>query len=679
MSPPPRRSAAAPPARRGSTTAWLAVLVAASLVPVAIGLATSSRRGAKVAPSAAVATDDPASPPVLHARTTGHLPFGMQRATAAVAVPQVVTLLGGLDPSATSRPNIERLRSGEATALGTLQAPVHDAAAVSIGSDVYLFGGGSESSSVSSIIRVDPNTGRSQPAGSLPQPSSDLAAAAVGGTAYLVGGFTGQVPLDTILAWRPGSQARIVGRLPQPLRYAAVTAVSDKVLIAGGDAPNGPSRQVLEFDPTTGQVSQLATLPHPLSHASAAALGGFVYLLGGRGANGAPTREITSVDPSTGATAPAGELPQAVSDSAAAALANTIMLAGGRTGSGGVVDNILELTRGRGGTGARATKGTGYLRPGSDPSVLPGNVLIADKLNNRLIEVSPQGKIVWRFPRPGDLSPGQSFLVPDDAFYADSGRQIVATQEDDYVISVIDTATHKILYRYGHPGVPGSSADYVFNPDDAIQLRDGNIISADIKNCRLIELRPPQHELLAQTGETGGCSHDPPAAFGSPNGAFPRSNGGIVVTEINGDWIDVFDPNGKLVSTANPPGFGYPSDTNEVRPGVYLSVDYEQPGAMEELDGNGNVLWRYAPSGPDELNHPSLALPLPNGDILANDDYNHRVIVVDPRTNRIVWQYGHTGVTGTAPGYLNNPDGVDLASPYSLIDRFSGVRGLPGH
>ena len=175
------------------------------------------------------------------------------------------------------------------------------------------------------------------------------------------------------------------------------------------------------------------------------------------------------------------------------------------------------------------------------------------------------------------------------------------------------------------------------------------------------------------------CYHAPPAHWGSPNGAFPMRNGHFLVTEINGDWVDVFDRNGKLTAATNPPGYGYPSDTNEVRPGVYLTVDYEQPGGIMEFDAHGKVLWRYSPSGPDELNHPSLALPLPNGDVLANDDYNHRVIVVDPRTNRIVWQYGHTGVTGTAPGYLNNPDGVDLASPYSLIDRFPGVRGLPGH
>jgi outer membrane protein assembly factor BamB len=470
----------------------------------------------------------------------------------------------------------------------------------------------------------------------------------------------------------------VVGKLPQPVRYASVAAVKDKLLIAGGDTSRGPSAQVFLFDPKTGQLSQLATLPHPLSHAAAASLDGFAYLIGGRGANGAPVREIISVDPSTGTTAPAGKIPQALTDSTAAAVTNAIMLAGGRS-SGGVVNDVLELTRGRGGSGSRAAKGTGFLRAGSDPSVLPGNVLIADKLNNRLLEVTPKGKAVWRFPRAGDLRGGQSFLVPDDAFYAEGGRKIVATQEDDFVISVIDTATHKFTYRYGHPGVPGSTPGYVYNPDDAIQLRNGTIISADIKNCRLIQLRPPANNLTAQMGATGGCSHDPPAGFGSPNGAFPLADGGAVVTEINGDWVDVFDRKGKLTAATNPPGYGYPSDTNEVRPGVYLTVDYEQPGGIMEFDGHGKVLWRYSPTGPDELNHPSLALPLPNGDVLANDDYNHRVIVVDPRTNRIVWQYGHTGVSGTGPGYLNNPDGVDLAPPHSLIDRFPATRGLPGH
>jgi DNA-binding beta-propeller fold protein YncE len=318
------------------------------------------------------------------------------------------------------------------------------------------------------------------------------------------------------------------------------------------------------------------------------------------------------------------------------------------------------------------------LRPGSDPRALPGNVLIADRANNRLLEVTPEGKIVWRFPRPGDLHHGQTFRVPDDAFFNDTGSRIVATEEDDFVISVIDVARERITYRYGHPGVPGSGPGFVHNPDDAIPLRNGKIVSADIKNCRLIELRPPVHRPIRQLGATGGCIHDPPRALSSPNGAFPLFDGGTVVTEIGGVWADVLDRWGRLTAAVSPPGFSYPSDTNEVRPGVLLSVDYAKPGAILEFGPRGHVLWHFAPRGRDALNHPSLALPLPNGDVLANDDFNDRVIVVDPHTNRIVWQYGHTGVPGRRPGYLNVPDGVDLAPPYALADRFRNWTGLPG-
>jgi hypothetical protein len=40
-------------------------------------------------------------------------------------------------------------------------------------------------------------------------------------------------------------------------------------------------------------------------------------------------------------------------------------------------------------------------------------------------------------------------------------------------------------------------------------------------------------------------------------------------------------------------------------------------------------------------------------------------------TNKIMWQYGHRGKPGTAPGYLDTPDGLDLAPPNSLDIRFA--------
>jgi hypothetical protein len=317
------------------------------------------------------------------------------------------------------------------------------------------------------------------------------------------------------------------------------------------------------------------------------------------------------------------------------------------------------------------------LQPGSNPQVLPGPVLIADRDNNRLLEVSPDGRVLWHFPAAGDLAPGQSFVLPDDAFFSPNGREIVVTQEDDFAISVIDLANDRIVYRYGHPGVPGSEPGYVHNPDDAMLMPSGDLLSADIKNCRVLVIHPPAHRPLRQLGVTGDCEHQPGVSYGSPNGAFPMANGDTAVTEINGDWLDEITPSGQPVLATHPPGFTYPSDTNEVRPGLFLSVDYTNPGAIETFTSGGELRWRYEPTGAAALDEPSLAVPLPNGDFLANDDKNDRVIVVDPHTDKIVWQYGHTHMPGSGEGFLSNPDGVDLAPPYSLDERFAATLRAP--
>ena len=300
--------------------------------------------------------------------------------------------------------------------------------------------------------------------------------------------------------------------------------------------------------------------------------------------------------------------------------------------------------------------------------MLPGPILIADKRNNRLLIVDPHGRVRWHFPRAHDLSSGQTFRIPDDAFFSPDGREIIATQEDDFVVSIIDIATHRIVYRYGHPGVPGIGANHLNNPDDAMLLPDGTIVTADIQNCRLLVIARGSHTPERVLGRsTNACLHAPPRRWGSPNGAFPMRNGHWIVTEINGDWVNELNTAGQVLWSTHAPGVAYPSDTNEVSPGRYLTVDYSSPGKVVEFNRHGQTLWRFAPTGANALNKPSLALPMPNGKVLLNDDGNHRVIVVDPKTNRIVWQYGHTGVAGRAPGYLNTPDGVDLVAPYTLL------------
>jgi DNA-binding beta-propeller fold protein YncE len=409
------------------------------------------------------------------------------------------------------------------------------------------------------------------------------------------------------------------------------------------------------------------TLPVPVTGAAAAVTGGTAYLVGGNdGVRPVPTvtRIQLAPDPPAaqpGSTQPASTQPastQPASTQPASTQPASTQPASAETASTPWLGRPLSGS---------------HLAPGSDPAALPGDVLIADHKNNRLLIVDPQGRIRWQFPQPGDLARGQTFPVPDDAFFTPDGKQIVATEEDASVISVIDIAGRRIVYRYGVPWHPGSTANHVSNPDDAMMLPSGSLITADIKNCRVLLIRPPAHRPQRVIGQPGyGCWHSPPVTWGSPNGAFPMTNGKYLVTEINGDWVDALGLAGHVSWSASPPGVAYPSDSNEIYPGRYLTVDYSTAGQVVEFTAAGQRLWRFG-----GLNHPSLGLPLPNGDILVNDDFNDRVIVIDPVTSRIVWQYGHKGVPGTAPGYLNDPDGVDLTPPNSLDITHSPTMGEP--
>lgn len=321
-------------------------------------------------------------------------------------------------------------------------------------------------------------------------------------------------------------------------------------------------------------------------------------------------------------------------------------------------------------------RGPGHLAPGSDPRALPGDVLIADENNRRLLLVDPYGRIRWMFPAPGALGRGQAFGPPDDAFVSPDGRSIVATQEENQTITVIDIATGRITRRYGHPGTPGSGPGYFYHPDDAMLLPGGEVLVADILNCRILLLSA--RGISRQLGSTSvACGHDPPRQFAQPNGAFPLTDGRFLITEILGDWVDEMSLGGHVYWSAHPPGVSYPSDANEVSPGRYLVADYSSPGQVVIFTRTGRLVWRFRPTGAAALDHPSLALPLPNGNILVNDDHNDRVIVINPKTNRIIWQYGHYGVPGSAPGYLNNPDGVDLAPPDSLLMTHAATTGHP--
>ena len=280
-----------------------------------------------------------AAPVTLAERPLGTLGAPVQDAASAQWRTGAI-LAGGLTAADTSTANVVLVRTPGSAA--PLPVALHDATAANLGGAVYLFGGGDGVHQLDGIVRVAPGTPTT--VGHLPAPSSDQAGAAWGGAEYVVGGYTGTAWLNTIVRWRPGAQPRVVGHLPVALRYAAVAAVAGRIVIAGGSTPAGTaSDAVLSFDPATGRVTTIGRLPNPTTHAAAAALGSRVYVIGGRSATvDTPTASIEAVDPIARKVVAAGTLASARSDLAAVGLPGKILLMGGR-GSSGTVATISEL------------------------------------------------------------------------------------------------------------------------------------------------------------------------------------------------------------------------------------------------------------------------------------------------------------------------------------------------
>jgi hypothetical protein len=654
---------------RGRRRRRLLPLTAALVVIVVVALLTgggSGSGGGTANPAA-----DGATKTVIRARVSKPLPAPIS-AESVVGLPGGPLILGGLDSSETSVSGVFQLEAGRRRLrpAGSLSGPLHDAAATVLGNQVLVFGGGTETSSDEVQALPVPEGGSANliagAVGRLPTARSDLSAVTIGRSAYVLGGYDGQVPVDSVLATTDGRSFEEVATLPEPARYMAVATFGGRIYAFGGEAASGRgSDAIREVDPGSGSARVIGHFPRGVSHAAAIVLGGHVYVLGGETATG-PSDRIWRFDPVTKKLADAGRLPFPVAGGAAAVVGSTGYLIGGTGSTGAALREIVVLGERRmaaarkvaGGTRRAGTASAG----GSSTPPFEGSLMIADRGNNRLLVVNSSKEVLWRFPSKAHPAPPGGFYFPDDAFFTNHGTQVISNEEQNERIVRLGFPSGKLLWSYGHPGVAGSEPGYLHEPDDAYLLGDGTVSVADAQNCRVLIVSPAK-KVLKQLGEPSRCEHEPPRALGSPNGDTPLRDGNLLVSEVNGSYVDEITRRGKLVWSVQLP-IEYPSDPQQLAPDRYLVADYTTPGGLYEFNRKGRILWSYHPSsGPGMLDHPSLAERLPGGLIAANDDYRHRVVIIDPRAREIVWQYGRTDSPGRGSDHLNTPDGFDLLSP----------------
>jgi hypothetical protein len=422
------------------------------------------------------------------------------------------------------------------------------------------------------------------------------------------------------------------------LEAAAAVNLGGNVYLAGGERPSAAG-----LTPGVG-TTQL----HGWASATMAQTAGL-----------SAVGDIWSFTPSTAAMVLAGRLQVPTSHAGVAVDGNTAWLVGGEEGS--TVLGTVQMIKPNPSFGVAGA-------PGAGSPYFGDKLLVADRGNNRLLLMDAAMNIDWTYPNATTPPDPDGFYFPDDAFFAKHGSVIISNQEENETIVQVAYPSGQIVWAFGHPKVSGTAPGYLHEPDDAYLLRNGQITVADAQNCRVLVLNSVG-TVTDQVGTDGACVHNPPQSMGSPNGDTPLWDGNLLVSEINGSWVTEYTPSGQLVWTVHLP-ISYPSDPQQVgaSPTVnsdrYLIADYASPGEILQFSREGQVRSTYAvTSGPGRLNHPSLVEELPNGIYLVNDDYNHRMVAIDSATGALVWQYGITGQTGTAIGYLNTPDGFDLLGP----------------
>ncbi len=291
-----------------------------------------------------------------------------------------------------------------------------------------------------------------------------------------------------------------------------------------------------------------------------------------------------------------------------------------------------------------------------------GNVLISDQFNNRVVEVAPDGHVVWTFGsgNPTLCNPGPGAIIGlNDAERLSGGLTLLAgtgipagSQSDpkgcaDNRVIVIDQKGN-IVWQYGQAGVTGSGPNELNVPVFAIQLPSRNIMVVDQGNNRVIEIDRNSKQIVWSYGPKSG-----PGALNNPNSAELLPNGHILIGDENNNRVIEITRDGTIVWQYSQ-GLSGAAFASRLPNGDTLITDSSHSRILE-VTPSKKVVFEYftnTDSGSNSAPLPTNAVQLANGEIIIADQFNNRVMIVNPAME---FQYGMVNVTGNGPNQLNGP------------------------
>jgi len=299
----------------------------------------------------------------------------------------------------------------------------------------------------------------------------------------------------------------------------------------------------------------------------------------------------------------------------------------------------------------------------------PGNLLISDQFNNRAVEVNASKQIVWSFGsgNPSLCNPGPGAIVGlNDAERLSDGLTLLAGTGippgassfmplgcvDNRVIVVNHDG--KIVWQYGEAGVTGSGPNQLNVPVFAIQLPNRNILIVDQGNNRVIEVGRFSKRVVWSYGPTSG-----PGALNNPNSAELLPNGHILIADENNNRVIEITRDGEIVwqcCSGPETQLQAAAFASRLPNGDTLITDSGHSRILEVNRDKQRVFEFFTNTGSESNSSPlpTNAVQFADGDLSIADQFNHRVLIVDP-DKRIEFLYGMTNVAGNGANQLNGP------------------------
>jgi hypothetical protein len=314
-----------------------------------------------------------------------------------------------------------------------------------------------------------------------------------------------------------------------------------------------------------------------------------------------------------------------------------------------------------------------------------GDLLIADQFNNRVIEIAPDGDIVWQFGLgPNDVS-SRSIVGTNDAQRVGSLTLMAGTGVPpatppfepkcaagcvDNRVLLVDKDGH-IDWQYGQFGITGSGPNQLNVPVQATWTPRFTVLITDQSNERIIEVNLNKH-IVWQYGKTA-VPGSGPDQLNNPNSAELLENGDVLIADENNNRAIEVDHNKNLVRSFTIGGTASGVAFASRLPNGDTLITDSNNSRIVEVDREDHRVWSYFTNlqkGSNPTPLPTRAIRTRAGNTVISDQFNDRVIVVN-KAKQIIAQYGNLNM----PGYGTENTSQGLNAPYDakVIGDYKGL------